>query len=809
MFRSRKRVTAERGLTPEASSSEGIGTPDTLKRFEHQHHLDPNLPADEIELMDASLPRSDAEKGANVEANVVEDDSPYPEVRTSVRNYDVDLPANTIRAWVIGLILCTVGSAVNMLFSLRNPSVTITTYVIQLVAYPIGLGWDLIFPDRVFEVMGVKFNFKPGKFNFKEHVVIVAMSNAAYGGGVLYATDVLLAQQVFYHQNFGWAFQLLLGITTLCTGYGLAGLMRRFLVWPAAMIWPGNLVNATLFHVLHDNKDTDPARTNGWRISRHRWFLYIMGGGFVWYFFPGWIFQGLSYFNFLCWAVPNSVIVNKLFGGFHGYGILPTTLDWSVISGYALSPLIPPFHAIANTIVGVVVFFVIVSAGLHFSGAWYADYFVVQSSDAFDNTGAKYNVSRILNEQLLLDEEAYHAYSPIYLSTQFALCYGLSFAAVAAVIIHVALYHGPKLKSQYKEGRSQEDDVHMHLMKKYKDSPDWWYLVLFIIMVGLSFAVCTAWPTGFPAWAYVVCIIIPIIWTIPIGIIQATTNIQIGLNVLTEFIIGYLLPGHPLAMMYVLDSNIFSVLICEAMMFKNFGSIAMQQALYFVQDLKLGHYMKVPPRTMFWSQLVASVWSAIVQIAVMNWALGAIPGICNNQQPDGYTCPGGRLFFTTSVIWSTIGPARIFSGNALYSSLQWFWLVGAVSPVLAWFLARRYPRSIARYINMPLVFGGSGWIPPATVYSYLCWGSVGLLFNYFIKRRFNGWWLHYNYITSAALDCGLIISTLLIFFTLYLTSATAPRWYGNYDVYETLDQRGLAIKSFVAAGETFGPTSWP
>lgn len=52
----------------------------------------------------------------------------------------------------------------------------------------------------------------------------------------------------------------------------------------------------------------------------------------------------------------------------------------------------------------------------------------------------------------------------------------------------------------------------MRLMKKYKDSPDWWYLVLFAVMVGISFAVCTAWPTGFPAWAYVICILIPIVW---------------------------------------------------------------------------------------------------------------------------------------------------------------------------------------------------------------------------------------------------------------------------------------------------------
>jgi hypothetical protein len=83
------------------------------------------------------------------------------------------------------------------------------------------------------------------------------------------------------HQNFGWGFQILFGITTLCTGYGLAGLLRRFLVWPAAMIWPGDLVNATLFHTLHNNKPTDPEKTNGWRIRRYYWFLYVMGGAFV------------------------------------------------------------------------------------------------------------------------------------------------------------------------------------------------------------------------------------------------------------------------------------------------------------------------------------------------------------------------------------------------------------------------------------------------------------------------------------------------------------------------------------------------
>lgn len=33
------------------------------------------------------------------------------------------------------------------------------------------------------------------------------------------------------------------------------------------------------------------------------------------------------------------------------------------------------------------------------------------------------------------------------------------------------------------------------------------------------------------------------------GIIQAVTNQQTGLNIITEMIVGYMLPGKPIAMM--------------------------------------------------------------------------------------------------------------------------------------------------------------------------------------------------------------------------------------------------------------------
>lgn len=57
------------------------------------------------------------------------------------------------------------------------------------------------------------------------------------------------------------------------------------------------------------------------------------------------------------------------------------------------------------------------------------------------------------------------------------------------------------------------------------------------------------WPTQMPVWAFFLALVISFVYVIPVGMIQAITNQQIGLNVVTELIIGYALPGRPIAMM--------------------------------------------------------------------------------------------------------------------------------------------------------------------------------------------------------------------------------------------------------------------
>ncbi|KAG9628325.1 small oligopeptide transporter, partial [Aureobasidium melanogenum] len=297
------------------------------------------------------------------------------------------------------------------------------------------------------------------------------------------------------------------------------------------------------------------------------------------------------------------------------------------------------------------------------------------------------------------------------------------------------------------------------MMDKYPKVPAWWYIVLLLICIGLSFATIYAYPTEMSWWALILAFIISFVWFLPIGFIQAITNVQLGLNVFTEFLIGYMQPGKPNAMM----------------LFKTYGYITMTQGLAFTQDMKLGHYLKVPPKTMFMGQLIATIWSCIVQLAVFEWAFGGgIKDLCALHQVNHFTCPGGRVFYNASVIWGVIGPARMFSGDATYKNLQWFWLAGAAAPVIFFFAAKQWPKSPIRFLSAPLIFGGTGQIPPATPLNYLSWGIVGFIFNKWIRNRYRGWWMRFNYITSAALDSGLAISTILIVLTISLTNTDAP-----------------------------------
>ena len=69
---------------------------------------------------------------------------------------------------------------INQFFSIRQPGITVTANVAQLLAFPTGKLLEAILPSRQFTTFGYTWSLNPGKFNPKEHTVITIMANVGF-----------------------------------------------------------------------------------------------------------------------------------------------------------------------------------------------------------------------------------------------------------------------------------------------------------------------------------------------------------------------------------------------------------------------------------------------------------------------------------------------------------------------------------------------------------------------------------------------------------------------------------------------------
>ncbi|KAK2596754.1 hypothetical protein QQS21_006149 [Conoideocrella luteorostrata] len=273
---------------------------------------------------------------------------------------------------------------------------------------------------------------------------------------------------------------------------------------------------------------------------------------------------------------------------------------------------------------------------------------------------------------------------------------------------------------------------------------------------------------------------------------MAVTNQHSSIYLICQLICGVIFPGRPIA----------------NMVFVTYGYISSAQGIKFASDLKLGHYMKIPPRIMFLVQVVATLVSSVTQIGVLNWMFANVKGICTADALNGFTCPIARVHFNGSILWGVVGPGEFFGPSAIYRSLVWCFPLGALLPIPLWLYARNKRRSMIRKVNLPVIFGAMSWIPPATGLNFSVWAVVCYVFNYFIKRRANAWWGKYTMILSAALDSGLAFGIVVVFFGfLYPGWIKNFKWWGTEVYKQGCDWQACSYRK-VPEGETFGPDVW-
>ncbi|KAG9294530.1 hypothetical protein G9A89_008641 [Geosiphon pyriformis] len=602
-----------------------------------------------------------------------------------------------------------------------------------------------------------------------EHVCIAVATGA--GGGSAYATvikklskskiieDIIAIQELFYNQEVNFVKGILLLISTQMLGYGLAGFLRKYLVRPANMIWPSNLVFASMYSTLHGNAEETREKL--------RFFMIAFSFIFVWQFVPQYMFTWLTSMAVLCLLSPANSTMKKLGSGYHGVGILDFTLDWNAIG--QSGPLFTPWFASANWYFGVIAGAWVIAPLLYFNDVLNAKKFPFLATYSLDKNGQRYNQTAVIDSNTgTLNLTAYEELGPVYLSVTFAAGYFWSFIAFAAAISHVLLFYGDEIWQRFKSSRSEEgEDIHSKLMRRYPEIPNWWYGIIFVGMLCIAITLGYVTEANLPFWGLLMAVAMAAIMVLPIGVIQAISNNQVGLNVITEMICGYVLPGRPIANVY----------------FKCFGYMAMYQCLLLVSDLKLGHYMKIPPRSMF----VAQIWGTIVGALINYWVLKLIiltkrPYLDGTlRDPSGqWTGYASQVFNTASIVWGLIGPARTFGNASIYHPLLWGFLIGFFAPLPFYLLHRKFPKARFDLVNVPLICSGLS-ILPGTYTNFIIMGFIASFLSQYYGLRYKyHWWKKYNYVLSAALDSGAQIVTMVIFFCLNgINKVPFPQWWGN------------------------------
>lgn len=211
----------------------------------------------------------------------------------------------------------------------------------------------------------------------------------------------------------------------------------------------------------------------------------------------------------------------------------------------------------------------------------------------------------------------------------------------------------------------------------------------------------------------------------------------------------------------------------------------MSQALDLTTDLKLAHYMKIPPKAMFLAQVWGTVIGCVVNLAVVRLVLSPAAGyraFLDGTQVDPTGQWDGRklnIFYSASVIWGAIGPVEFFSGK--YRILFWGFAIGALAPFVPWMLNKRWPRRYWHLVNFPVLIHGAA-SPPQTPTNIIISGfTAAWASQWWARKRHPRWFGKRNYVLAAALDAGSSVNALCIFvlsITL-LKILPMPHWWMN------------------------------
>ena len=681
----------------------------------------------------------------------------------------------TFRSITLGLVGSAFQAVLTQIYNFKPTQVTIGGTFLAIIIYILGTAWARFLPTKKSLIARFGENrlphsllagvhlINPGPFGMKEHAIAsITASSASNGAG---SSDVFGTQKLFYRDIPVTDATALLSVVSIgLFGYGLAGIFRPIMVYPSEMVYWATLPLVDLFQAFHWEKSFSS--------RRNKMFWYSFCGMGLYEIFPAYIFPTLGSFSIPCLAsmhAPASLqqTLTNIFGGAlgnEGMGLLSLCLDWQYITSAQVAlPLIQQ----ANSWIGYVICYIAMAA-IYYGNVWNSKSFPFMSTHIFSDSGKTYDQTAVFVDGVL-DKAKLAKYGYPNVAGTYAWGMLARNAAIGGLVAHVVLFWGKDVLRSIRQARDKtQPDRHWVAMQKYKEAPHWWYLALLVVSFSFGLVVVLTQHTTLPVYAYIVALLLGATVAPFSGILYALLGNGIATNNLTKMIGGVVAPGRPLANLY----------------FFAWSHSTIVQAINLSNDLKMGQYLKIPPRSMFVTQVIGTVFGAFLNYAVASTIIKSKFALL--QTNTGSYIWSGAYFQSlnaSAVQWSMA--KYIYRPGTSYFVIPMAVFIGMGAVLVHWVFTRFVPKIggvKTTSLVLPTVFLYMGWMTTGQNCVILTTILVGLISQGWIRTRYPGLFRKYNYIVGAGWDGGSLFVIFILSFAVFGAAGTEhpfPTWAGN------------------------------
>lgn len=680
---------------------------------------------------------------------------------------DPSQPVWTFRLWLIAIGLSCFGAVLSQIFFFRPTTIYVSQLFLQTFAFILGkiLERFLPGPGNTHPFLKTKdtafWRFvNPGPFNLKEHVGTLIMGAAATHGAL--AISIFAADELFYNYKANVAISIFTLLGSQLMGYGLAGMMRSFLVYPTQMMFPNLMPTIQMFDVLHRGQG------NFLQAKRVKFFWALFIGIFFWEWLPEYIAPTLTGVSIFCLANQKSAWFTRIFGGAagnEGLGMFALSFDWNYVGsgGSAYGALFQPLATQMNMYFGILICILSFCLAFH-QNAWNAQRFPFLTQLLFNEDGSQYNQTLILNDDFTLNPQKLEQQGLPWFATSQAINKVGTSLAFGATVTHITLWYGKDLWRAVKASRNGAiDDPHYKKMQVYPEVPIWWWAGIFAVSVAMGMATNYTSHSQLPWWAYLIAVGFAVVFLPIITALYAIICFVPNTQDIARMLGAALIKGKPHANMY----------------FTLYAYNVTEQGRSMARDLKMGQYTKLPPRVTFTMQCVGAVIGALLNLVVMRVVIESNRDILLSVQGTNvWSGAAVQAFNSDAITWGALAE-HLYAPNTRYGIVPLSILIGLLLPVPFWLFHRRYTRFGFDSVITPMICTYVGGLNVGINSAIFTTFMLAVFSQYYLRKYRPRWFRKYNFLVSAALDGGTEVMVFVYSFAFGGAGGRVidfPRW---------------------------------